>query len=82
MTTRTPIILFAGAAMAALAGCGGGDEGRAGLTADQERELDETARMLDERDTVATSPDDLALNEGEAEEPSPEPSPPPPPERR
>lgn len=53
------------AAAALLAGCGD-EEGRGGLTAEEERQLDEAARMLDEN-MIDVSPDSLVANEAELE---------------
>lgn len=46
----------------ALAACGGGEERRGGLSADEERRLDNVAKMLDDNMVFDTSPE--ALNEG------------------
>ena len=46
----------------ALAACGRGEERKGGLSADEERRLDNAARMLDENMVFDTSPE--ALNEG------------------
>ena len=54
-----------GAALALLAACGS-EEGRGGLTAEEERQLDEAARMLDEN-VIDVSPDSLVANEAELE---------------
>ena len=53
------------AAAALLAGCGS-DEGRGGLTAEEERQLDEAAKMLDDN-MIDVSPDSLVANEAEVE---------------
>jgi hypothetical protein len=55
----------AGLALAiSLGGCGGGDESRGGLSAEEERQLDNAAAMLDEN--MLTVPDDsLVANEAE-----------------
>lgn len=47
----------------ALAGCGD-NEGRGGLTAEEERQLDNAAKMLDEN-MIDASPDSLTLDESE-----------------
>ena len=60
MRTTTPAILFLALA---LAGCGGG-ESRGGLTAEEERQLDEAAKMLDQT-MIDASPDSLAADEAE-----------------
>jgi hypothetical protein len=57
--------LFAFAALLALAACGRGNEGAGGLSADEERELDNAAAMLDEANVFDVSPDSLAANEAE-----------------
>jgi hypothetical protein len=46
----------------ALAACGGGEERRGGLSADEERRLDNAAKMLDDNMVFDASPE--ALNEG------------------
>lgn len=46
----------------ALASCGGGEERRGGLSADEERRLDNAAKMLDDNMVFDASPE--ALNEG------------------
>lgn len=53
------------AAGAVLAGCGD-DEGRGGLTAEEERQLDEAARMLEDN-MIDVSPDSLVANQAEME---------------
>ena len=67
---RAILAIAVAAASAALAGCGDGAEQRGGVTAEEARELDEAAEMLD------TSPDSLvASNEmelGNLEEPTSE----------
>jgi len=57
--------LFAFAALLALAACGRGNEGAGGLSADEERELDNAAAMLDDNNVFDVSPDSLAANEAE-----------------
>ena len=52
------------AAVAALAACGDREEGRGGLTAEEERQLDDAAEMLD-ANMIDASPDSLVANEGE-----------------
>jgi hypothetical protein len=55
----------AGLALAiSLGGCGGGDEGRGGLSAEEERQLDNAAAMLDEN-TLTVPDDSLVANEAE-----------------
>ena len=55
-----------GLAMAALlAGCGD-NEGRGGLTAEEERQLDNAAAMLEDN-MMDVSPDSLVANEAELE---------------
>lgn len=59
-------IRLAGLAMiVSLAACGGPEEGRGGLTADEERRLDNAADMLDENGVFDTSPDSMTINEAE-----------------
>lgn len=53
------------AVTALLAGCGQ-DDGRGGLTAEEERQLDNAARMLDEN-MFDASPDSMVANEEEIE---------------
>ena len=57
-------LILSAAALAALAACGGSDEGRGGLTAEEERQLDNAAEMLDSN-MVDASPDSLVANEAE-----------------
>ena len=62
MKTR---LAFAGlAALALLAGCGR-QPGAGGLTADEKRQLDNAAAMLDDNATFDASPDSLVANEAE-----------------
>ena len=57
--------LFAGAgALALLAGCGGGDKGAGGLSAEEERALDNAASMLDESN-LALPDDSMVANEAD-----------------
>ena len=63
MKGRTGPALAAAAAL--LAACGS-DEGRGGLTAEEERQLDEAAKMLDDN-MIDVSPDSLVANEAEVE---------------
>ena len=53
------------AAIALLTGCGGND-GPGGLTAEEERQLDNAAAMLDDN-MIDVSPDSLVANEAELE---------------
>jgi len=53
------------AALALLAACGD-NEGRGGLTAEQERELNKAEAMLDDN-MIDVSPDSLVANEAELE---------------
>ena len=59
------------AAIALIAGLGacGQEEGRGGLTAEEERQLDNAAQMLDENmvDMSDVAPDSLVANEAEIE---------------
>jgi hypothetical protein len=57
--------MFAFAALLALAACGRGNEGAGGLSADEERELDNAAAMLDDNNVFDVSPDSLAANEAD-----------------
>jgi len=60
MMTR---LAFAGlAALALLAGCSR-QPGAGGLTADEERQLDNAAAMLDDNNVFDASPDSLVANE-------------------
>ena len=52
------------AALLALAGCHG-QPTAGGLSADDERELDNAAAMLDQQNVFDTSPDGLVANEAE-----------------
>ena len=60
--TRT-IAIAALAALGLLAGCGE-QEGRGGLTAEEERQLDNAAAMLEDN-MIDVSPDSLVANEAE-----------------
>ena len=51
-------------ALAMLAGCGGGDE--TGLTAEEDRQLNEAAEMLDASPDSLVASDDAELGNGEA----------------
>jgi hypothetical protein len=62
---RKTMFGLAVAAAALLAGCGD-NEGRGGLTADEERQLDNAAAMLDDN-MIDVSPDSLEANEAELE---------------
>ena len=53
------------AALMLLAGCGD-NEGRGGLSAEEERQLDNAAGMLDDN-MIDVSPDSLVANEAELE---------------
>ena len=63
MRTVTGFTVLAGLAL--LAGCGS-DEGSGGLTAEEERQLDNAAQMLDDN-MIDVSPDSLVANEAELE---------------
>lgn len=52
-----------------LAACGRGEERRGGLSADEERRLDNAAKMLDDNMVFDASPE--ALNEGTPMPPAP-----------
>ena len=62
---KTRLTLPALAAFSLLAACGN-EEGRGGLTAEEERQLDNAARMLDDN-MIDVSPDSLVANEAELE---------------
>ena len=64
--TRSLTLAFVAAL--ALAACGQ-EEGRGGLTAEEERQLDNAAQMLDENmaDISDVAPDSLVANEAEIE---------------
>jgi hypothetical protein len=58
--------LIAGAAaLALLAGCGGG-EGEGGVTAEESKQLNEAAEMLDASPDSLAAPDETGLGNGEA----------------
>jgi hypothetical protein len=63
MRTVTGFTVLAGLAL--LAACGR-DEGSGGLTAEEERQLDNAAQMLDDN-MIDVSPDSLVANEAELE---------------
>ena len=58
----SPNILSGAAALALLAGCGGGDQGAGGVTPAEERALDNAAAMLDSNN-IDVSADSLVANE-------------------
>jgi hypothetical protein len=58
---KTMAAIVAGAAALTLAGCGGGDSN--GPTAEENRELDNAAAMLDENGTMDASADSLTVEE-------------------
>ena len=60
---KTSITFAALASLALLAACGS-DESRGGLTAEEERQLDNAASMLDDN-MIDVSPDSLVANEAE-----------------
>jgi hypothetical protein len=60
---NTKLMLPLLATLALLTACGG-EEGRGGLTAEEERQLDNAASMLDEN-MIDVSPDSLVANEAE-----------------
>ena len=55
--------IAAAAALALLAGCGGGG-GEGGLTADESKQLNEAAEMLDKAPDTIVPPDETGLNSG------------------
>ena len=61
--SRTTTIAAVVAALMLLAGCGD-NEGRGGLSAEEERQLDNAAGMLDDN-MIDVSPDSLVANEAE-----------------
>jgi len=63
---RKPVWWALGAAATLLAACGG-EEGRGGLTAEEERMLDNAARMTEDN-VFDASPDSLVINESELRE--------------
>lgn len=59
---------LAGLALAiSLGGCGGGDESRGGVSAEEERQLDNAAAMLDDNSMLAVPEDGMVANEAEIE---------------
>ena len=60
---KTSFTLAALASLALLAACGS-DESRGGLTAEEERQLDNASGMLDDN-MIDVSPDSLVANEAE-----------------
>jgi len=60
--------LSALAALLALAGCSS-QPTAGGLTAEEERELDNAAAMLDQPNLFATAPDDVTANDEEEDAP-------------
>ena len=58
-------LIGAAAAVSLLAGCGGGD-GEGGLTADESKQLNEAAEMLDASPDSLVAPDETGLGNGEA----------------
>lgn len=63
MTRRMTIALFA--ALAALPGCGGTDESNGGVTAEESRQLDNAAEMLDASPDSLVATDEAPLGNGE-----------------
>jgi hypothetical protein len=61
---KTRLVLAGLAALALLAGCGR-QTGAGGLSADEERQLDNAAAMLDDNNVFDASPDSLVANEAE-----------------
>ena len=60
----SPNILSGAAALALLAGCGGGDQGAGGVTPAEERALDNAAAMLDSNN-IDVSADSMVANEAD-----------------
>ena len=54
------------AAVLALGACGGDDEGQGGVTAEESRQLNEAAEMLDASPDSLTASDETGLGNGEA----------------
>lgn len=48
----------------ALAACGGPEKGAGGLSADEERQLDNAAAMLDDSNNLVLSDDSMTANDG------------------
>jgi hypothetical protein len=63
MKTKLGALIVAASALAA--GCGG-DESRGGITPEEDRELNEVGKMLDDN-MIDVSPDSLTANEAELE---------------
>jgi hypothetical protein len=55
------------AAVLALGACGGGNEGEGGVTAEESRQLNEAAEMLDASPDSLVAGDETGLGNGEAE---------------
>jgi hypothetical protein len=53
------------AAALALAACGGPEKGAGGLSADEERQLDNAAAMLDDSNNLVLSDDSMTANESD-----------------
>jgi len=49
----------------ALAACGGPEKGAGGLSADEERQLDNAAAMLDDSNNLVLSDDSMTANESD-----------------
>jgi hypothetical protein len=61
---KSNFLLGGAAALALLAGCGGRNEGAGGLSADEERALDNAAAMLDSNN-IDVSADSMVANEAD-----------------
>jgi len=62
---RASLICAAGA-LALLAGCGGGGGSEGGVTAEESKQLNEAAEMLDASPDSLVAPDETGLGNGEA----------------
>lgn len=63
-------LVLAASLMLLLGACSRGADDKSGLTAKERADLDNAAAMLDDNQTIDTSPDSLVLNEGAAAEAS------------
>jgi hypothetical protein len=63
---RSLFICAAAGSLALLAACGGGGSGEGGVTADESKQLNEAAEMLDVSPDSLVAPDETGLGNGEA----------------
>ena len=63
-------LVLAASLMLLLGACSRGADDKSGLTAKERADLDNAAAMLDDNQTIDTSPDSLVLNESVANEAS------------